>query len=49
MMVLVNDRISARVSSIETSQVDIITDTTSRPPVTEELTVGELTSIQAAD
>ena len=50
-MVLVNDRLSAHreASSITTLQVDIATDVTSRQPVTEELTVGELSSIQAAD
>ena len=51
-MVLVNDRISARreTSSVATLQLDVVlTDMASRQPVTEEVTVGEPSGVQAAD
>ena len=46
-MVLVNDRISAHREASSTLQVDIVTGAASTQPVMEELSVGELTSIQA--
>ena len=51
-MVLVNDRVSARreTSSAATLQLDVVlTDIASRQPVTEEVTEGDPSGVQAAD
>ena len=52
LMVLVNDRVSARreTSSAATLQLDVVlTDIASRQPVTEEVTEGDPSGVQAAD
>ena len=51
-MVLVNDRISARreTPSVATLQLNtVLTDMTSRQPVTDEVTESEPSGVQAAD
>ena len=51
-MILVNDRASVRreTSHVATLQLDVVlTNMTSRQPVTEEVTEGEPSGVQAAD